>query len=136
MRRRWGALAAVALLAISGCSGGDGDQPEDGTTTVPEATAAPDDLVAAIESDGGGPDCDPTDPAQCLLPFPSNRFTVESDETDTGLLVDLPEAGMPANVDGVTMDPTEWNRNDGFSPGTALLTVVPGLDAEGSGLPG
>ena len=31
--------------------------------------------------------------------------------------------------------PTEWNRNDGFSPGTALLTQVPGLDVEASDLP-
>ena len=42
---------------------------------------------------------------------------------------------MPVNVDGVVADPTEWNRNDGFSPGTALLTQVPGLDVEASGLP-
>ena len=38
---------------------------------------------------------------------------------------------MPSNEDGVVVDPTEWNRNDGFSPGTALLTVAPGLDRGG-----
>ncbi len=26
------------------------------------------------------------------------------------------------------MDPTEWNRNDGFSPGSPILVHVPGLD--------
>ena len=42
---------------------------------------------------------------------------------------------VPANAAGVPIDPTEWNRLDGFSPGTAMLTVVPGLDPEASGLP-
>jgi hypothetical protein len=139
MRRRWGALAAVALLAVVGCSddGGGGEEASTEPTggEPPAAQPAPADLVAAIEDDGGGADCDPTDPSRCLLPFPSNRFTTEADDTDTGLLVDLPASGMPANVDGVAMDPTEWNRNDGFSPGSALLTVVPDLDAEASGLP-
>ena len=30
--------------------------------------------------------------------------------------------------EGKPIDPTEWNRNDGFSPGTMVLTFVPGLD--------
>ena len=141
MRRRWGALAAIALLAVVGCSGddsGDGGEDAQPATTAgdpPAVQPAPADVIAAIEDDGGGPDCDPTDPRACLLPFPSNRFTVESADTDTGLLVALPESGMPVNADGVVADPTEWNRNDGFSPGTALLTQVPGLDVEASDLP-
>ena len=28
----------------------------------------------------------------------------------------------------VPIDPTEYNRNDGFSPGSMLVTRVPGLD--------
>ncbi len=141
MRRRWGALAAIALLAVVGCSGddsGDGGEDAQPATTAgdpPAVQPAPADVIAAIEDDGGGPDCDPSDPRACLLPFPSNRFTVESADTDTGLLVALPESGMPVNADGVVADPTEWNRNDGFSPGTALLTQVPGLDVEASDLP-
>ncbi len=42
---------------------------------------------------------------------------------------------MPANVDGTPIDPTEWNRNDGFSPSGAILTYVADLDAEASQLP-
>ncbi len=138
VRRPWGILLVAGLLLGSACSGDDGGE-GDGATPVdaaqPEATPAPDDVVAAIEADGGGPACDPLDPTACLLPFPSDRFTVASPDTDTGLLVAFPEEGMPSNEDGVVADPTEWNRNDGFSPGTALLTVVPGLDTEASGLP-
>src|SRR5689334_17740584 len=115
MRRQWGALAVIVLVAISGCSGDDGGGDDGGSAAeaeAPEAQAAPDDLIAAIEQDGGGADCDPLDPR-----------------------AGLPEAGMPVNADGVVADPTEWNRNDGFSPGTALLTQVPGVDLEASGLP-
>jgi hypothetical protein len=35
---------------------------------------------------------------------------------------------MPRNVAGKPIDPTEWDRNDGFSPSTPILTYVPGLD--------
>ena len=35
---------------------------------------------------------------------------------------------MPRNREGKPIDPTEWNRNDGFSPGSDVLTFVPGLD--------
>jgi hypothetical protein len=42
--------------------------------------------------------------------------------------VRLPLAGMPRNVAGMPVDPTEWNRNDGFSPGSMVLTHVPGID--------
>ena len=34
---------------------------------------------------------------------------------------------------GFAIDPTEWNRNDGFSPGSPILTFVPGLDLERTG---
>ncbi|MEI8238407.1 MAG: hypothetical protein WCI22_03220, partial [Actinomycetota bacterium] len=37
---------------------------------------------------------------------------------------------------GVTVDVKEWNRNDGFSPNTPLLTYFPKLDAAASKLPG
>ena len=35
---------------------------------------------------------------------------------------------MPRNKDGTPIDPTEMNRADGFSPGSAMLVKVPGLD--------
>src|SRR5262245_17149493 len=142
MGRTWGRVALATLLltgAAAACSddGGSGDEaaaaPE--ATTHPEATPAPDDLVAEIE-DAAGPDgaCDPLDARQCLLPFPSNRWTRPAQDTRTGLRVHLPRRGMPSNVDGTAISPNEWNRNDGFSPGTPLITFVPGLDPEQSGL--
>ena len=72
--------------------------------------------------------CDDLDPRACLLPFPSDTFTALDDSTPTGRRVDLDLLEMPRNVAGKPIDPTEWNHNDGFSPGTPMLTFVPGLD--------
>ena len=33
---------------------------------------------------------------------------------------------MPANTKGVHIDPAQWNRNDGFSPGITIVVRVPG----------
>ena len=73
------------------------------------------------------PSCDQLDPGFCLFPFPSDHWTTPAD-TVTGLRVDLPITAMPRNVYGKPIDPTEWNRNDGFSPGTALTTFLPQVD--------
>ena len=95
---------------------------------LPLAAAADplDDLIA--EAVVSPPWCEALDPARCLLPWPSDTFTTADPSTPTGLRLDLPVQGMPRNVTGRPIDPTEWNRNDGFSPGTAIMTMVPGLD--------
>ena len=79
--------------------------------------------------------CDPLDEAACLLPFPSDHFTVADDSTDTGRRVAFNPLAMPrsgAEVseggEGKPIDPTEWNRNDGFSPGSPVMTYVAGID--------
>jgi hypothetical protein len=75
-----------------------------------------------------GPQCDPIDPAVCLQPFPNDYFTVSDPSTTTGRRLNLPLSGMPRNVAGKPIDPTDMNRSDGFSPGEAIVTRVPGLD--------
>ena len=72
--------------------------------------------------------CDPLDTALCLLPFPNDRFTTPDPSTATGRRVDFQLAEMPRSMVGKPIDPTEWNRNDGFSPGSMVITFVPGLD--------
>ena len=72
--------------------------------------------------------CDITQPANCLFPFPSDFFTREDAGTPTGKRVNFDSRAMPVNQDGVVADPTEFNRNDGFSIGPALLTYVEGID--------
>ncbi len=79
--------------------------------------------------------CDFLGQSRCNLPFPNNWFTVRDSSTDTGRRVNLNAASLPANSAGVHIDPTEWNRNDGFSPGAMILAHIPGVDLARSGAP-
>src|SRR5215212_2165890 len=80
--------------------------------------------------------CDDLDPAVCLQPFPNNYFTKASSKTDAGLQVHFGLTDMPRNVAGKPIQPRQWNRNDGFSPGSLITTYVPGLDlAKTHGVP-
>ena len=76
--------------------------------------------------------CDFLDAAVCLQPFPNDYFTVLNDDTDTGRRLNLNLQSMPTNEAGVPIDPTDQNRNDGFSPGSMLVTRVPGLQSLGA----
>ncbi|MCU1587825.1 MAG: hypothetical protein JWN31_1318 [Frankiales bacterium] len=78
--------------------------------------------------------CDPTDHAACLLPFPNDRFTVADPSTPTGRRISISPLATPRNVLNKPIDPTELNRNDGWSPGSAILTSVSGLDIKRTGL--
>ncbi|GAB3454615.1 hypothetical protein GCM10027436_56120 [Actinophytocola sediminis] len=95
---------------------------------APGAAAAP-----PTSSRTPPPTCDPIDPTACLLPFPNDFFTVRDRSTPTGRRVSLAPEMMPRNVQGVPIDPEEWNRGDGFSPGSMLLASVPGVDLARTG---
>ena len=113
---------------------------------VVAATVLPLSLLTALPASGAiTPDaaqtalgCDPIDPALCLLPFPNDFFTKADPTSATGRRINFSLSAMPRNGtdatagelggEGKPADPTEWNRNDGFSPGQAVLTFVPDLD--------
>jgi len=145
-----GVIVATSLVA---CSSGDGDgrvakrrptattrrrtPPSTTTTVTPEPTGASGTAsatrrrasTAAIGVDTStAARCDVLDPARCLLPFPNDHFTVSDRSSGTGRRVRFDAASMPVNSKGRRVDPTEWNRNDGFSPGAMIQTLVPGLD--------
>ncbi len=108
-------VALVALLAAA--------------LPIASVQAAP---VAPVPTGVG---CDPIDGAACLLPFPNDFFTKADASTDTGLRIDFNPLAMPRTGaetteggEGKPVDPTEWNRNDGFSPGSTVMTSVPGID--------
>ena len=95
----------------------------------PKVEAAP---LLPVSSNVG---CDPLDGSACLLPFPNNFFTTPDPATDTGRRVDFLPTAMPRNGtevseggEGKPVEVLEWNRNDGFSPGSTVMTLVPGLD--------
>src|SRR6187549_298031 len=64
----------------------------------------------------------------CLLPFPNDLLTKADSTSATGKRVDLPQAAMPTNTNGVQVSVAPYNRNDGFSPGSSIVVRVPGLD--------
>ena len=70
--------------------------------------------------------CDPLDPAHCLLPWPNDHFR------EHGRLA-LSDEMMPRNLAGTPIAAADYNRSDGFSPGSSLVTLVPGLDLGRSG---
>ncbi len=72
--------------------------------------------------------CDPIDPAACLYPWPNDHFTAADRSADTGLRVNLGLTETPRNRYGKPIDPAPYNLNDGFSPGSLIVTKVPGLD--------
>jgi hypothetical protein len=158
-----GAVTAHLLRGIDGPAGSIVRVPlaVDGTRATARLTAADllpgrHTLFVRIDRDGDGqPDstasatfswepaldaatlrrCDPLDPARCLFPFPSDHFTVPDPAMDSGRRVAFDPASMPGTRSGLRTDPTEWNRNDGFSPGPKVLTVIPGVDLARSGAP-
>ena len=137
------ALALVGLVLVAACSdatgSGDGTTGDVGSSTQapPPLTPADQSLLAAVQAsvDHDPEGCDPLDTTRCLLPFPSDVYTVADERTDTGRRVSLPADGMPQNSDGVRIDPGEWNRSDGFSPNTPILAYIPGVDDLATALP-
>jgi hypothetical protein len=88
---------------------------------APSALSAPEDGIDVSNADR----CDFLDPAHCLYPFPNDHFTTGRGKARR---LNLHPDSMPANVAGKRIDPSAWNRNDGFSPGQLIVTKVPGLD--------
>jgi hypothetical protein len=79
--------------------------------------------------------CDPLVPERCLLPFPSDYFTVADAGTRSGRRVQFLPESLPVNVGGTPLEASELNRSDGFSPGAALLAWMPTADLVLSGAP-
>src|SRR3954471_19815845 len=86
-------------------------------------------VVPTAAAQVGAP-CDDLDSAACLYPWPNDDSTKADPTTDTGRRLNLQLTDMPANIAGKPIDPTEMNRNDGFSPGSLIVTRVPGLDSQ------
>lgn len=122
MRRTLLVVTTIALASITSCSNSDNDASD----AAPKFAG-----TLAVTTDPGP--CDFLDTKKCVLPFPSDAFTVGDDSTDTGRRIDFTEASLPTNKDGVAIDPDGWSGNDGFSPGSEMITYVAGLDLEETG---
>ena len=104
------AIAAAAIAVVAGSRAGAASVSAGATAHRP------------------GADCQPFGATPCLLPFPNNLFTRPDRSTPTGLRVHLPANAMPVNTRGQRVSVAPYDRADGFSPGSALIVHVPGLD--------
>lgn len=112
----WRALGAAVLL--TGCP-----EPE------------PDPIHVVVEDH-----CEGTNPRNCILPWPSDRWLAADSSTETGFRLQYEAAAVPANKDGDLFDVEPYRVRDGFSPASTILTVfatdvdvtTPGLAVEGS----
>lgn len=120
------------------------DTPAPTGTAAPSATPAregcDDPEVRAreplCELDHAAFPCEGLIQAKCLLPYPSLAFLRDDPSTTTGLRVEYPRQAMPANGEGVRVDPAEWNRLDGFSPASLVVAFFPeGVDLAASRVP-
>ena len=84
-----------------------------------------------LKLDGGAGGCDPLDSTECILPFPSNFYTVVDETTVTGRRVNVPGEALPLPRSGRTLDPGGINESDGFSTIAPILFYLPGLKERG-----
>jgi hypothetical protein len=77
-----------------------------------------------------GAKCDPFDLSLCMQPFPNDYFTVADGSTATGRRLNFQADAMPQNKNGVPIDPTDFNRADGFSPGSAISVKIPEVETQ------
>lgn len=139
--RATGVVLALVLGLLAACTGSDtsggGPDGDRAGGTTGSSTAPPEvELAGSIELESGDvADADRCDPIAegCLLPFPNDYFTAADDTTPTGRRLALVRDSMPANTQGVPVDPTHWNELDGFSPAAAALVQIPDVDLEASG---
>jgi hypothetical protein len=67
-----------------------------------------------------------------MLPFPDDFYTVADHAMATGRRVYFPPGAFPASAHGSPVNPTAWEGNDGFSPGSLILTHVPDVSLAAS----
>ena len=110
-------VGVASFLLLTACQGGADD-------TGPAGTGL-DDVPRG--------DCNPVDPEHCMMPFPSSFFLTEDAGTGSGYRVDFGPASLPKDKTGLQMDPTTWNRRDGFPVLGPLYVMLPGARVDSPG---
>ncbi len=72
--------------------------------------------------------CDWLDTSVCLYPFPNDFYTAPDASTATGKRIAFDADSMPRNQAGRPIEASDYNRLDGFSPGSMIVVRVPGLE--------
>lgn len=134
------ALAGLAALLFAACD----DTSSSPSTGAPD-TGATADAGAIIDAGGdtaATPDaadplpegpfltpegCNALAPEwSCLLPFPSDAFLQPDPAMPTGRRVEVPDAAVPHDLDGVAPDFEGFTRSDGYSVLSQIGVLIPG----------
>ncbi|MBK7586633.1 MAG: hypothetical protein IPI67_41410 [Myxococcales bacterium] len=85
------------------------------------------DTQLAVPDDGLPATCHPFRASgACSTPYPSDVWSVEDTETETGRRQALPvDLVPPAAKSKTPFEPARWNRRDGFSPATPIVAYFP-----------
>jgi hypothetical protein len=130
----WFPLSAV--LAAQACSSAEPIMPATTATCTGTTTGTGGAGTGGGGTGGGGGGlldgpCDPLVPSMCGFPFPSNVYLNDDATTPSGKRVAFPQAALPTITGQGHIDPTPWGLSDGFSPGQAPLTDLPGATITG-----
>jgi hypothetical protein len=126
-------VISCALVIATGCSNGNNSN---NLTQVGPDVVPPQEVVPPKEVVPAPPlDCDPLTPSYCGFPYPNNYWTLEDASTVTGLRLALPQVIMPTAMNGKQSSPVAFNEMDGFSPGIAAMTHLPGATVMGLATP-
>ena len=129
-------IAALTLsVAFTAVSCGD-ETTAAGTTTTASSSSTGAGGASGSGGGGGGrllddKDCDPLVPSHCGFPFPSNVYLEDDAKTKTGKHVAFRKNMMPGVAGVGHLNPSTWDDSDGFSPGQAPMTELPGATVTG-----
>ena len=126
-------VLSCALVVATGCSNGNNSN----NVVQAEPQVVPPNEVVPPKEEVPAPalDCDPLTPSYCGFPYPNDYWTQEDPDTVTGLRLALPQVIMPTSMSGKQSSPAAFNEMDGFSPGIAAMTHLPGATVMGLATP-
>jgi hypothetical protein len=67
--------------------------------------------------------CNPLGGSSCVAPWPSAIYEVADATTATGQRLAIPDDALPQNIDKITIDPTVFNGQDGFSAAAPMIAA-------------
>jgi len=123
--RIYSLLAVYIFTVVTGCSNGNNSN---AVAQTPEEPPPPPPPPPPL-------DCDPLTPSYCGFPYPNNYWTVDDPTSVTGLRLALPQVIIPTSVSGKQSSTGAFNEMDGFSPGIAAMTHLPGATVVGLATP-
>ena len=122
-------VLVIIVIFTAGCGGNNNSN----STLQNDANTVADDSEEEIPAPPL--DCDPLTPTYCGFPYPNNYWTVTDPDSVTGLRLALPKVTMPTDLNGNQSNPDAFNEMDGFSPGIAAMTHLPGATVVGLATP-